>query len=420
MARAASPYAEAMRRITVEERRARLGARHGLVEPVGTVAEAVDAMVVLHATDPATVYLSAMARIAEPSLAAVSRALYDERNVVRLLGMRRTLFVAPVELVPVIERSSTDEVARRERKRLEKALGDGGILDPAGWLAEATGEIERALASGGLPARTLTTRAPILATRIMVQAGTKYATEVGATSRTLGLLAAEGRLMRGRPAGGWTGRQHEWHMRSNWLDAADGACVPGPVGGDDEWDEAAAATELVRRWLSRFGPGTFEDLKWWTGWGVGRLRRALAALDVLEVDLGDDATGLVLADDVDPVTPPTDGWVSLLPSLDPTPMGWKQRAWFLGPHQPRLFDRNGNIGPTVWVDGRIAGGWGQRPDGSVATELLEDVGRDHLGLIERELERLHSLISPTVVRPSFPTPLQRELSTGTEDVGELG
>ena len=53
-------------RITVEQRRARLGLRHGLAaRSVGRPAGAVAAdVLVLHATDPATVYLSALARLA--------------------------------------------------------------------------------------------------------------------------------------------------------------------------------------------------------------------------------------------------------------------------------------------------------------------------------------------------------------------
>ena len=102
--------------------------------------------------------------------------------------------------------------------------------------------------------------------------------------------------------------------------------------------------------------------------------------------------------------------MALLPSLDPTPMGWKERDWYLGPHEGPLFDRNGNIGPTVWADGRIVGGWSQRPDGEVVTELLEDVGIDHRTLLDAEVERLSACIGDTVVKPSFPTPLQKRLS----------
>ena len=390
-----------MYRLTAEERRARLGRRHGLIDKLPSVADAAEAMTVLHATDPASVYLSAMARVIDPSLETVSRALYDERSVVRILAMRRTLFIVPVAYLPVIERSSSSEVAERERKRLQRALADSDVAAPATWIAAARHEIELALTKEGLPARALTAKVPMLATKILIGAGTKNATETGSTSRVLGLLAVEGHLMRGRPAGDWTGRQYQWHLRRCWLE--DGGSDPGLDYGREE-----ASTELVRRWLRTFGPGTFGDLKWWTGWKVPQLRSALSGVDVVEVDL-DGSDGLILADDLEPIAS-VGPWVALLPSLDPTPMGWKERSWYLGPHQPRLFDRNGNIGPTIWVDGRIVGGWGQRADGSIVTRLLEDVGRDHLALVEAEVTQLQGLIGSTVVRPSFPTPLQRELA----------
>ena len=57
--------------------------------------------------------------------------------------------------------------------------------------------------------------------------------------------------------------------------------------------------------------------------------------------------------------------MALLPVLDPTVMGWKERGFYLGPHGPALFDRNGNAGTTAWVDGRIVGCWVQDAEGVV-------------------------------------------------------
>ena len=167
----------------------------------------------------------------------------------------------------------------------------------------------------------------------------------------------------------------------------------------------------MRRWLRAFGPGTVADLKWWTGWGLRQTRAALAALDTVEVALdGSDEPGLLLADDAEPVAASAP-WVALLPGLDPTPMGWADRDWYLGPHRPVLFDRNGNIGPTVWCDGRIVGGWAHRENGEVAVRLLEDVGAKAAAAIEAEAGGVSDWLAAVNVRvrARFPTPLELEL-----------
>lgn len=72
-------------------------------------------------------------------------------------------------------------------------------------------------------------------------------------------------------------------------------------------------------------------------------------------------------------------------------MGYYERYWYLGEHRAALFDRNGNIGPTVWWEGRIAGGWAQRKrDGEVVVRLLEDIGADGMSAVDGEAARLRT------------------------------
>ncbi len=372
---------------------------------------------VLHASDPASVYLAASARSDGASVADIDNALFVDRTLLRTLAMRRTLFVATTELAGTIESSSSIGVAASERKRLEKFLTESAMVDPKGWLTELFSGVSDALddAPDGLPAKDLTAAVPALATRITMGAGTKHAAEVGATSRVLGLMAVEGLLVRGRPVGDWTSRMYRWHRRDRWWPNEG-----GPVGVEDEQQ---AAVDLVTRWLHRFGPGTLADLKWWTGWTMTRARAALAAIDTVEVELeaapDEDGSpvGYLLADDADPVDDPAP-WAALLPALDPTAMGWKQRHWYLGEHRAPLFDRNGNIGPTVWVDGRIVGGWSQDPDGRVVVAMLESVDDGQRALIDVERERVAAFVGSVIVKPSFPTPLQKALSAG-QDPAEL-
>ena len=90
-------------------------------------------------------------------------------------------------------------------------------------------------------------------------------------------------------------------------------------------------------------------------------------------------------------------------------MGWKERDWYVGPHRARLFDRNGNAGPTVWADGEVVGGWGQREGGELVVKLLQDVGSERADLIDAEAARLSSWLGEVTVTPRFRTPLEKEI-----------
>jgi hypothetical protein len=90
-------------------------------------------------------------------------------------------------------------------------------------------------------------------------------------------------------------------------------------------------------------------------------------------------------------------------------MGWKERSFFMGGHDPILFDRNGNAGPTVWLEGRVVGGWSQRKDGEIVYRLLEDVGSVERDAIEMTAHRLQQWLGGTTVTPRFRSPLDLEL-----------
>src|SRR5512141_552277 len=101
------------RTISVEERRARLARRHRLLPEARTddVPAIADDVVALHSTDPVSVYLSAMVRMRQPSVASVEQALYDDRSVVRHHAMRRTLWVATPAVVRLMHAAATRKLA---------------------------------------------------------------------------------------------------------------------------------------------------------------------------------------------------------------------------------------------------------------------------------------------------------------------
>ena len=353
-----------------------------------TSEEVARSLVALHSTDPASVHLAVAARTTGPGVpvADVDRALYDDRTIVRTMGMRRTMWAVPVDLVPVVAAACGSAIAADERRKLVRALEEQGVAaDAERFVADL--EQQALAALGGRDAMLtadLSRDVPALAGTVRLGGNSRWAADVSLASRIVLLLTCEGRIVRTRPLGTWTSTRHRYTV----------APVPEPM----ETPEARA--ELARRWVASFGALSVDpvgDLRWWAGWTVAATRQALTA-----------AGDVPPSDAPDPVP-----WAALVPSLDSTTMGWKDRSWYLGELGSQLFDRNGNAGPTIWWCGQVVGGWAQRAGGEVVARLLLDVGHEGRQAVEAETGRLQDWLdaSGAVVKPRFPTPLQRELTS---------
>ncbi len=179
-------------------------------------------LVGLHATDPATIYLAAATRMKTPGRAVktLERALYEERTVVRTLGMRRTMFVVPLDLLPMIQAACTDPLVPGQRKRLvDMVEGAGFAKDGARWvrrvedMAVAAFEARRVGDGAASSAKDV----PDLRKQISLAEGKSYAGKVGVSTRVLFLLSTEQRVARGRPKGSWTSSQHTWEPMDAWF-----------------------------------------------------------------------------------------------------------------------------------------------------------------------------------------------------------
>src|SRR5207245_10057262 len=128
-----------MRKFTAEERRARLAIRHHLAprSQVKSATEVARDLVGLHSTDPATVFVSAWARMKNADVAGIERELYDERSLVRVLVMRRTAFVLPPDLAAIAIAACSRSVGKVQRTRLQQWIENAGMAkDAAAWLRQ--------------------------------------------------------------------------------------------------------------------------------------------------------------------------------------------------------------------------------------------------------------------------------------------
>lgn len=383
-----------MRHVDDDERRARIARRHGLA-PWSRLPDpeaATTAMTVLHATEPASVHLALHARVSDLTVAEVERALYADRSLVKQLAMRRTLFVFPRQLLPAAWGSASARVAAQQHAALGKEIRRQGLAaDPDAWLDRACAAVLERLADGcELTSRELREQVPELTGRLVIAPDKSYGGELPIAPRVLTLLGARGDVVRGHNDGHWRLQRPRWVRAEAWLGRR-----PSRLPAEEGY------AELVRRWLVTFGPGTETDLVWWLGATKGIVRDALVRVGAVQVSLDRDQTGWLLPEDQEPVEEVAP-WAALLPVLDPTTMGWKQRDFYLDPgHTPYLFDGNGNAGSTAWWNGRIVGCWVQHPGAEVRVVLREDVGADGRAALETEAVRLTQFLDGARIAPGF-------------------
>jgi hypothetical protein len=360
-----------------------------------------DDMVALHSSDPVTVFLSAMTRMEHPSVSAVEQALYTDRSLIRHHGMRRTLWVATPPVVRLMHAAATRDLLANERRRTCQLLAASGVEDPEQWLADAERQVLADLREHGpSTAREIGQRGEALRQQLHLAPGKTYAAVQSAHTRVLYILGFAGQMLRARPSN-WINGAYRYADAEFWL--------PGGLG---DLDPRKASAELADRWLRRFGPATTPDLQWWTGWTMTRTKQALADCGATEADL-DGAPGWLAAGD--PPIGPIEPWVAVLPGLDSTIMGWKQRDWYLPTTSMKVFDSAGNGGPSLWVDGRVVGAWAQSKDGTIHTHYFERVAAARRREIDRRIDELKSWIGDTRLTVRFPGDIHARL-LGTRTV----
>jgi hypothetical protein len=387
-----------VRSFTAEERRTRLARRHFLAAPTDQpVAGVASAFVGLHATDPATPYLSLWARGDGFRVADLDAALYEDRTVVKHLAMRRTLWVFSTADLPAVQAAASDRVAANERRRLVADVVKAGIaVDGDTWLDDASTAVRAHLDEHGHSnARELRAALPQLAGTYDPAPGKSWGGAGPISPRVLTVLGVEGHMVRGPNEGSWTTSRPRWTSMGRWLEAQE------PMAHD------AARARLIGTYLRTFGPAGVNDVKWYFGHTLTWARDGLRDLGAVEVDM-DGTPGYVLPDDVEP-DPACDRWCALLPGLDVTTMGWQDRDWYLGQHKAQVFDRNGNGGPTAWCDGRIVGGWTQDTDGRVVVQLIEKVDAKSSKMLARKAKELTDWLDGVRVAARFPSPLSKSL-----------
>jgi hypothetical protein len=139
-----------------------------------------------------------------------------------------------------------------------------------------------------------------------------------------------------------------------------------------------AMSEVVRRWLRVYGPGSDEDLGRWWGVSAGRARKALEAVagELVEVSV-EGLRSVALAKDGAALQRATaDRRALLLPGFDPYVVAFHPREELVEPgFKARVSRTSGWISPVVVVGGKAVGVWSHRLRKGTMEITIEPFGK---------------------------------------------
>ena len=286
------------------------GVASGRMRAGSELVATVDATVGIYGTAP-TCYLSALARLPGFVATTLTRAIEQDRSLVRARLMRNSVHAVPHDLLAVALPATRKE-ALRGYASFRSTLGTA--------YPRLARQAEAALAGGPLPAAEI---------RLAVNSDLILG---GGFNLFLGLLAAECRIVRATTVGGWRSNRLTYARWGDWLPGVD----PAGIAADE------ARRHLAARYLAAYGPATVDDVRWWTGWSAADTRAATA-----DSDLTVAGTALVHLEGI-----------RLLPVWDVFMVAYRHRDRLLDPDRARfVYDRFGNATSVVLDGGRVVGVW---------------------------------------------------------------
>lgn len=310
-------------------------ARQLLLQRASTdVGDAVRRVLALQAQEPATPYLALWNRVADLDPADLDRAFAD-RTVVKATLLRITLHAVHALDYPDVHQAvlPTLRAARlTDRRFLSSGLSVAGVDALLAPLAEFASRPR---------------------TRIEIEE--MLAGRLGGPKRYVWWALRTYAPLHYVPTGG------PWSYEGNYKVVA---ARPTPAGADHD----ASMRRVVLRYLEAFGPAAARDLGRIV-LGQPAVRRAIQALDG-ELERFEGPSGATLYDL--PGAPRPDENViaqpRLLPMWDSILLAHADRTRFIpSEYRELICRRNGNVLPTLLVDGRVAGVWRPVADGIEAT-----------------------------------------------------
>ena len=319
----------------------------------------------LHSTSLTTSYLSLLARSKSFKKTDLERELYINRTLGRIRGMRKTLFLQTKNMIPIVYSATFNMIEKYFEKYME--FHKVSLKE----YQEISRKIMNILKGRELPVSEIRKE---LNSKLSIPA-------------IIQLMCDYGLLIRSKPIKDWKDRRNNYGLFTDYFPNLD----------LKKFSEKEAIKKLVYKYVVAFGPVTEVDIAWWTGLPKIKIREAINSFksQLKRVKISNlNGTYIMIEEDIDHLNNIINSGkpaLTLLPELDPYPMGYKERERYIDANNyNKVFDRSGNITSSILIDGIVIGVWGAevKPEKIVKFHIFHSIEKDLYSELYSKAQRI--------------------------------
>jgi hypothetical protein len=312
---------------------------------IDDIIQIADDLCGLHSTNLTTSYLSLFARSNTFFKIDLENELYIKRNLGRIRGMRRTLFIESKKMIPIVHAATSELI----NKSFEKYMEVRGIIRQD--YQTISSQILKILKGKELSAAEIRAK---LDSKLDVPG-------------IIQIMCNNRLLIREKPIKDWKDRRNKYALFQEYF----------PNLNVTELSETEAIQKLIERYIKTYGPVTENDISWWSGLTKTKIREALNNLGIqierIEIS-GLSGKYLLSSDNVKVLEKQkiNQGCIlNILPELDPYTMGYKERERYIDKkNYNNVFDKSGNATATILLNGETIGVWDTETQKKPLVKLL--------------------------------------------------
>lgn len=339
----------------------------------------------LHSARLPTAYVTLHSRLTQYQTIMLWEELFEQRKLIKLRCMRKTLHIVPLDLAPIVH-SATLEMRIGDCTRFyEKNNVSVGLiekikdtlLDYVRDEPKSSGELLRVVIKS-------VSNGPDIISNDLVRVVIKE-------------LWEKGKLC-------YINQSNQWDKESRAYGRTESYY---PNLDLDKFSVQEARERLFYYYIENFGPVSIKDMSWWSGLSMRIVRESIASLkdNLISLYYGDnDVEVFMTLSDYENYLSFNENekdWIRLLAYEDPSLKGYYETRFRYvdSKHYENLFNQIGEVRASIILNGKVVGIWAwNKRNKDIDLTFFEDLQPEYNDMLQKETYSMISCLNAGLVQ----------------------